>query len=90
MACKVCIKRNLHNDRVVGGQPGRPSNTVIKGKKSKRNTKIDKKSSMRMHLRFGMKLIVGPETRPIKRAVYTAALSAYGRAGAVEIIIVND
>ena len=77
MACKLRIAVDSHNNHVTRGQPGRPSNTVIKGKKSKRNTKIDKKSSMQMHLRFGMKLIVGPETQPIK-TVYTAALVADG------------
>ena len=41
-------------------------------------------------MRFGMKLIVGPETRPIKRAVYTAALVADGWARAVDIIIVKE
>ena len=39
MACKACIKSNLHNDRVVGGQPGRPSNTVIKENEEGRNEK---------------------------------------------------
>ena len=53
---------------------------MIRGKKEKRNTKIGKKT--RIRIRFGMMLIVGPETRPMKWAVYMAAYVADGWAGA--------
>ena len=70
MACKVCIKRNLHNDRVVGGQRGRPSNTVIKENEEARNGKTDRYMRIGMYWMLEMLRIMRLEMRQMKNCLW--------------------
>ena len=70
MACKVCIKRNFHNDRVVGGQRGRPSNTVIKENEEARNGKTDRYMRIGMYWMLEMLRIIRLEMRQMKNCLW--------------------